>query len=359
MTSIAQHILDRKTILLFYKEWERDKFIKYDRYLKRVVRPLYNALHSRQKKTGFGVCLELLKRALEQEGWLVRVNDYASARRYPDYPVGLVGYPILLDGWRLPNPAVLGPGLYDHPMLAPRLMEDPRFRLYLVHSQWMYEMCHPFYGDACAKWYAGIDPAQWPDSAGSAKDIDFLIYDKIRWDHDRLEATLLKPIEQSLQRRGFRTEIVRYKFYDHATYQQLLQRSRAMVFLCEHETQGFAYQEAMASNVPILAWDNGYWLDPLWKRYSATMIPASSVPFFSPACGERFADGAAFAPALERFIARMPELTPRQYVCEHLSMRRSAEIYANYYFSLLNRGPRIGGDRADFGAAQDLHLTVT
>jgi glycosyltransferase involved in cell wall biosynthesis len=105
-----------------------------------------------------------------------------------------------------------------------------------------------------------------------------------------------------------------------------------MVFLCEHETQGLAYQEALASNVPILAWDNGYWLDPLWKRFSKTMIPATSVPYFSPDCGERFADLKAFAPALDRFLERLPSLQPRKYIAENLTMERSAEIYADYYF---------------------------
>ena len=335
MCSADRCISERKAILLFYKEWERDKFFKYDRYLKRLIRPLYNMTHHRQKKTGFGVCFELLQRALEQQGWLVRINDYASARRHPDYPVGLVGYPVVLEGWNLANPAMLGPALFDHPMLAPCLMEDPRFRIYLLHSQWIYDMYHPYYGDACAKWYAGIDTEQWPDTTDHAKDIDFLIYDKIRWDHGRLEAALLKPIQDLLQRRGLRTEVVRYKLYDHATYRRLLERSRAMIFLCEHETQGFAYQEAMAANVPVLAWDNGYWLDPLWRRFDAKMTPASSVPFFSSDCGERFADLAEFEPALNRFLHRMPSLTPRKFVCENLSMKQSAETYARYYFSLL------------------------
>lgn len=180
MSLVDRHIFDRKALLLFYREAERDKFFKYDRYLKRVVRPLYNKLHHRQKKTGYGVCFELLKQSLEQQGWLVRVNDYASARKYPDYPIGLVGYPVLLAGWKLPNPAILGPALYDHPLLAPRLMQDQRFRIYLVPSQWTYDMCYPYYGNACAQWYAGIDAAQWSDTAGNTKDIDFLIYDKIR-----------------------------------------------------------------------------------------------------------------------------------------------------------------------------------
>ena len=35
-----------------------------------------------------------------------------------------------------------------------------------------------------------------------------------------------------------------------------------MVFLCEHENQDIAYQQALACGVPILAWDRGgYWQD--------------------------------------------------------------------------------------------------
>ena len=120
-----------RTILLFFQDFERDKFIKYDRYLKRVVRPIFNMFHSRQKKTGFAVWFSLLCRALKQEKYIVRVNDFPAARRDPHYPVGIVGFPEILDRWTFPNPAVLGPGLYDHPMLAPDLMNDPRFRRYI------------------------------------------------------------------------------------------------------------------------------------------------------------------------------------------------------------------------------------
>jgi hypothetical protein len=170
---VEEELAERKVIFLFYREFEKDKFFKYDRYLKRVVRPIYNLTHHRQKKTGFAVWFELLRQALEKQGWHVRVNDYAVARKHPEYPVGLIGYPSLLEGWSLPNPALLGPALYDHPMLAPNLMKDPRFRTYLVPAQWAYDMFHPVYGDACARWYAGIDTEKWPDASSHAKDIDF------------------------------------------------------------------------------------------------------------------------------------------------------------------------------------------
>jgi hypothetical protein len=333
--SLERTIAERKVILLFYKEFEKDKFFRYDRYLKRLVRPIYNLTHTRQKKTGFGVSFELLKRALEKQGWLVRVNDYGLARKHPEFPVGLVGFPMVLDGWDLPNPAILGPSLFDHPMLAPLLMDDPRFRIYLVLAQWTYDMFYPIYGDACVRWYAGIDTDEWADTSSYAKDIDFLVYDKIRWNHEALSVHLLQPILNALARRGLRTQVIRYKYHDQNTYQRLLERSRAMIFLCEHETQGLAYQEALASNLPVLAWDNGFWLDPLWKRVSNSMISASSVPFFSAECGERFADLSQFQHALDRFLNRMTCYQPRKYVLENLSWQTSGDIYSRAYYSLL------------------------
>jgi hypothetical protein len=100
---MEEDLARQKLVLLFYKEFEADKFVKYDRYLKRAVRPLYNLLHHRQKKTGFAVSFELLRRGLDRSGYQVRVNDLALARKLPKYPVGLVGFPVLLDGWNLPN----------------------------------------------------------------------------------------------------------------------------------------------------------------------------------------------------------------------------------------------------------------
>jgi hypothetical protein len=335
MSSVAKELANRHVILLFYKEHESDRYIKYDRYVKRVIRPAYELLHHHQKRTGFRVSFELLKRALQRSGWAVRVNDYALAKKHPHYPVGLVGFPVLLDGWQLPNPAILGPSLYDHPLLAPDLMMDPRFKVYLVLAQWTYDMFVAVYGRTCARWYAGIDISEWPDTATHAKDIDFLIYDKIRWNHDELKLSILEPIQRTLVGRGFRTEVIRYKFHDHVTYRRLLSRSRAMIFLCEHETQGIAYQEALASNVPLIAWDNGYWLDPLWQKVSESKIAASSVPFFSKKCGETFRNFSEFDRSLSTFLAQLPTYRPRRYVIENLSMEESARQYVAQYFSVL------------------------
>lgn len=322
-------------VLLFYREYEADKFIPGDRYLKRLLRPAYNLLHARQKKTGFAVSFELLCRALKASGCRVRVNDYRFAKANPDYPVGVVGCLQILKDWELRNPALLGPSLYDHPGLAPKLLDDPRFRKYLVLADWTYDVFFPYYGERCVKWFAGIDVAEWPDLSKREKQFDFLIYDKIRWDHDELQSSLIEPICRTLDARQLTYKVLRYKFHDHETYRQMLAEARGMIFLCEHETQGLAYQEALASGVPILAWDNGYWLDPLWQRFGDRPPAASSVPFFSPECGERFARTEDFTPALDRFLARLQSLDPRGFVRRRLSLEDSAKIYREAYFSML------------------------
>lgn len=321
-------------ILLFFKNVEADKFIPGDRYLKRVLRPAWNLLHHRQKKTGFQVSFEMLADALRANGYTVRVNDYAAARRNPGHPVGLVGFPVILDGWDLPNPALLGPSLYDHPGLAPDLFHDRRYKRYLVLADWMRDMFLPYYGDQCLQWFAGIDLRQWPDLSDYPKNFDFLIYDKIRWDHDRMERELLEPIRRHLIAKGRSFQEVRYKMHDHETFKTMLAQSRAMIFLCEHETQGLAYQETLASGVPVLAWDRGYWADPLWQRFLPSAPPASSVPFFSDECGQRFESLDAFPEALENFWTRLPGFRPRDYVGTHLSPRQSAQIYADAYFGV-------------------------
>jgi hypothetical protein len=323
--------LTDNTVLLFYKDYETDRFFRGDRYLKRIVRPLYNRLHRGHKTSGIRVAYERLVKALALHGMDVRSNDYALARRNPRHPVGLFGYSHLLDGWKLPNPAVLGVGMYDHPRLAPRLMEDPRYRLYLVPSDWVRAMFEPYYGERCRVWFAGTDLAEWADTRGREKTTDVLVYDKIHWNRHSYEPEFLEPITASLARRGLRTETLRYGQHDHATYRAALARSRALLYLGEHETQGFAVQEALASNVPVLAWDNGFWLDPQREAYGLEPVRACSVPYFSGECGDRFRGLDEFDSTLDRFWARLGEYEPRRFVSRELSLRNSAELYMGYY----------------------------
>jgi hypothetical protein len=320
-------------VLLFFADVERDTVVPGDRHLRRAARRLKRALREGQKVSGFGVAVDRMVLALRVRGCNVVVNDRALARRNPAYPVALTGYPHLLDRWDLPNPAILGPGLLDHPGLRPELMSDPRFRWYVTTSSWTRDLFEAAWPGRTFLWFSGVDVAAWSQDSRQ-KDIDLLVYEKFLWDKESNRARLLEPILAELKARGLRVHHVRYGRYDHHQYRSLLARSRGMLFLCEHETQGMAYQEALASGVPVLAWDQGEWLDPLRLRFGAAAVPASSVPWFSPECGERFRDLPGFAPALEAFLGRLDRYQPRAYVAENLSLSRSADLYLERYGAL-------------------------
>ena len=327
------------TVLLFFQEPERDKWFKGDRYLKRLVKPAYSRMAHKAGVTGFAVWYKLLVTSLRHSGYTVRTNDFRYARSNPRHPVGIIGYPIILKDWALPNPAILGPALFDHPKLAPSLMEDPRFRSYIVTCEWMLDVFSDSYPRHTLKlWNAGIDTErEWPNTAGNAKNVDILIYDKIRWQRERMVPELLDPIRRFAVEQGLTYEVLRYGKYAYADYKKALSRSRLMVFLCEHETQGMAYQEAMASNVPIVAWDPGWWADPNRLRLGVGPIRTTSVPYFDRRCGTTFRTAAEFRRAFASAWSNLSTFRPREFVEERLSLEQSARTYASAYFEAANR----------------------
>ncbi len=101
---------------------------------------------------------------------------------------------------------------------------------------------------------------------------------KIRWEHTGFQAALIDPILETLKSKGLLFEIIRYGEYRPEEYQAKLSRCKAMIFLCEHETQGLAYQQALSCNVPVLAWDrgDGYWQkDPAYYPEKVKFQPVS------------------------------------------------------------------------------------
>lgn len=248
----------------------------------------------------------------------------------PGDRIGVIGAGLsCLDGYGKSNPILAGVAVAEHPAQWPSLFEDYPVARYVVHSDWVKAMYERHYGPRISTWAVGIDTGQWRPTEPSRKSVDFLIYDKVRWDHDRVHRAMAEPILESLRRRGLSYEFIRYGSYKPDDYRAVLARARAMLFLCEHETQGLAYQQALSCDVPVLAWDPGAWLDPWRFRYGETHVPATSVPFFDASCGVKFQTAADFASRLDEFLERQRSgrFFPREYILENLTLESSARNY--------------------------------
>ena len=261
-----------------------------------------------------------------------RFNDYKYIKKHPEKIACIIGKPHLIFEKKWPNPIVFGPGTYSHPIDCLDLFKKyPTVKRLLVFGGWMRQMCEPYYGDKVTACPVGIDTDYWKPLPGN-KIVDFLIYDKIRWDRDQQTANLINPLIDILEKHKLSYQFIKYGDYTHDDLIATLSLSRAAIFLCEHETQGLAYQQILATNTPILAWDRGgYWQDPCYYPHKVKFEPVSSVPYWDERCGLKFAHAADFELQLQHFIHNIDLFKPRDYILENLTLEKCALQYLKIY----------------------------
>ena len=316
------------TLNLFYQEPNPDRWVPYDRYPRALARRL---VRGAPRPGGQMMVFLNLVKGLDRIGQPYRVNDFRYARHHPDELACIVGKPQVLFDREWKNPVLFGASIFSHPIDHPDLFERYPVREVLVPGEWMRRMFEPTYGDRVTVWPVGIDTDEWT-SGGEEKTVDFLLYDKVRWDHDAYEASLIRPIKEELVRRGLTHTELRYGSYEPDDLKAAVRRCRAALFLCEHETQGIAYQQMLSSGVPILAWDRGGdWQDPQLYPDRVRFGPVSSVPYWDERCGVTFENAEAFAPALDEFLEGLAasRFAPRNYVVENLTLEASAQQYTD------------------------------
>lgn len=324
---------------LFYEEPEGDRWISFDRYPRRVIRRLVrgNGRPGGQMRVFLNLCA-----GLDRIGIPYRMNDYRHARRNPHELACIVGKPCVLDMIKWRNPIMFGAAVCSHPIDDPELLNRLPVKKILVPGPWMKEMCKPYWGEAVDAWPVGIDTDLWRPSSPAQKSVDILLYDKVRWEHDRYESILTEPIRAMLNKSGRSYREIRYGFYDEDEFHAALDQCRAMIFLCEHETQGIAYQQALSCDVPIFTWDRGgYWQDPGYYPEKVKFAPVTSVPYWDQRCGRKFADAAEFSANWNEFWDDVEgrRFRAREFILENLSLEICARNYAKLAGNVVNQTP--------------------
>ena len=315
-------------ISIFYGEPDADRWVRFDRYPRRIGRRIIRGKPNAggHKRVFLNLCA-----GLDRIGVPYRVNDYRHANANPDVPVGIVGKPFLLDENEWKNPIIFGAAGYSHPIDDPDLPDRRPIRKILVPGPWMKQMCEPNWGGLVDVWPVGIDTTKWQSPGLGRKKTDVLIYDKVRWDREIYEDCLIGPVSQILRKSGRTVRQIRYGQYRETDFYTALSECKAMIFLCEHETQGIAYQQALSCGVPIIAWDRGgFWRDPTYFPDKVCFGPVTSVPYWDERCGSRFVDLNDFERKWSDFWCdvQCDRFAPRDYVLENLTLEKSAYAYA-------------------------------
>jgi hypothetical protein len=326
-------MLSDKLVNLFYEEPDPDRWFKLDRYPRRIIRRIIRGV---SKPGGQGTVAVNLMKGLDKIGAPYRFNDYNYIIKHPAEVACIIGKPHVFFDKKWANPVIFGAAIYSHSIECPQLFEKyPNVKRFLVPGEWMRRMLEPDYGDKVLAWPVGIDTDEWDVMPGQKK-IDFLIYDKIRWQHDDYERSLLNPIVAVLEKYKLGYKFIRYGNYTHQQLKRDVQESKAVIFLCEHETQGLAYQQILSTDTPILAWDRGgYWQDPYYYPHKVKYQPVSSVPYWNDTCGEKFTGVEDFESSLNVFNKKLAQgaFSPRHYITENLSL----EVCARRYLAILQQ----------------------
>ena len=111
--------------------------------------------------------------------------------------------------------------------------------------------------------------------------------------------------------------------YREEDYINCLHNSKFGVWLGRHESQGFALEEALSCNIPLLVWDVSFMSQEYGYNYPD--IPATCIPYWDERCGESFKTIHKFQETFNKFTQKLELYKPREYILENLSIKKCEE----------------------------------
>jgi hypothetical protein len=126
-------------------------------------------------------------------------------------------------------------------------------------------------------------------------------------------------VESFLKSKNINYRIFSYTHrYDENEYLNYLKNSKYGIWLGRHESQGFALEESLSCNVPLLVWDVLSMNQEYGQHYSD--IPATVIPYWDERCGEFFYDAEDLEKTFGIFMSKINDYKPREYILENLSL---------------------------------------
>lgn len=115
--------------------------------------------------------------------------------------------------------------------------------------------------------------------------------------------------------------------YQESDYMNYLHESKFGIWLGRHESQGFALEEALSCNVPLLVWDVNSMNQEFGSSYKN--IPATCIPYWDSTCGEYFYQPNEFIYKFNLFLSKLNTYNPRQFILDSLSIEKCEEKFMN------------------------------
>ena len=117
--------------------------------------------------------------------------------------------------------------------------------------------------------------------------------------------------------------------YNEEDFLNYLHECKYGIIIGRHESQGFAIEEMLSCNVPLLIWNVKFMSQEEgcnYPDYEATVIP-----YWDNRCGEYFYNANEFIYKYNYFINNLENYRPREYILENLSVEICSKRFKDIF----------------------------
>lgn len=169
--------------------------------------------------------------------------------------------------------------------------------------------------------------------SGEEKVIDCIVYIK------RRNKTIIDKAIELLNQKLMTYKIFVYGSYQEYQYLHALNRAKFLLSLDAHESQGFALQEAMSCDIPLLVFDITSMYDEtsdegntyIYEYLKPNKLLATSVPYWSGDCGIKITNIDELSSSIDNMMLNYKNFHPRQFILENLSEKVCMKRILDYF----------------------------
>ena len=134
----------------------------------------------------------------------------------------------------------------------------------------------------------------------------------------------MKYIENYMKSKNIPFRSFRYGAYKQEDYLHYLQTCKYGIWLGRHESQGFALEEALSCDIPLLVWS----VTNMRQQHGwsgCPDVPGTTIAFWDERCGEYFEKQEDFEKTYELFLQKLDTYRPREFIENTVSVKQCAE----------------------------------
>jgi hypothetical protein len=202
------------------------------------------------------------------------------------------------------------------------LIKGSKNTVYVQPSEWVVDLwkSFPFFDINIKALPFGVDTEKFSEICPLSERNEVFIYFK------RRKPSELNFIVDFLNKQNINYKTFNYvSSYSEDDYIKCLQNAKYGIWLDAHESQGFALQEALSCNVPLLVWN----VSSLNQEYGFNYpnLPATSISYWDNSCGEYFYNENEFVEKFNVLNSSLDNYKPRQFILNNLSIKKCEEKF--------------------------------